>query len=114
MRPCMECGELTNLSHHVIPVSLGGTKTVPLCPRCHSRAHGVASEVQYASHLVKLGIERARTRGVRIGAPPKIDDALVQQVFTLRADGLTYRQIAAALGLAVGSVHGCIRKFSWE
>ena len=104
---------MTDISHHVIPVVVGGTQTVPLCPRCHSLAHGVSSEVQYASHLVKLGIERARARGVRLGAPPKIDDALVQRMFSLRADGRTYRQIADELGVSVGAVHGCIRKFSW-
>ena len=39
-RVCFGCGEPAVENHHVIPESLGGTKTVPLCLQCHSLIHG--------------------------------------------------------------------------
>jgi len=41
MNGCFECGGLAEHEHHVVPESLGGTKTVPLCRSCHALAHGV-------------------------------------------------------------------------
>lgn len=38
-KSCFECGENADVNHHVIPQSLGGTKTVPLCNKCHSLVH---------------------------------------------------------------------------
>lgn len=38
-RICFECGAPATEEHHVIPACLGGTKTVPLCLRCHSLVH---------------------------------------------------------------------------
>lgn len=40
MTSCFECGAPAKHNHHVIPQSLGGTKTVPLCEACHPKAHG--------------------------------------------------------------------------
>lgn len=39
MKICFECGEKADVEHHVIPRSKGGTKTVPLCNKCHSLVH---------------------------------------------------------------------------
>ena len=40
MGRCFECDKSQRLvNHHVVPMSLGGTKTIPLCYRCHARAH---------------------------------------------------------------------------
>jgi len=36
---CFECDAPAQCDHHVIPKSLGGTKTVPLCRPCHSKVH---------------------------------------------------------------------------
>ena len=38
---CFECGEVATERHHVIPRSKGGTKTVPLCQKCHGLVHGM-------------------------------------------------------------------------
>lgn len=41
MDVCFECdGEDQVEDHHVVPVSLGGTRTVRLCYVCHQKAHG--------------------------------------------------------------------------
>lgn len=65
---CFECGcdgEIHN--HHVVPKILGGTKTVPLCPTCHGKVHGV----DFLNHkkLTKEGLANAKKRGVKLGSP---------------------------------------------
>ena len=65
---CFECGcdgEIHN--HHVVPKMLGGTKTVPLCPSCHGKVHGV----DFLNHkkLTKEGLVNAKNRGVKLGSP---------------------------------------------
>jgi 5-methylcytosine-specific restriction endonuclease McrA len=40
MTECFECGAPAAHQHHVVPRSLGGTKTVPLCEGCHGKVHG--------------------------------------------------------------------------
>ena len=38
---CWECDDIGEIhDHHVVPRSKGGTKTVPLCLKCHSKVHG--------------------------------------------------------------------------
>lgn len=65
---CFECGcdgEIHN--HHVVPKILGGTKTVPLCPSCHGKVHGL----DFLNHkkLTKEGLVNAKNRGVKLGSP---------------------------------------------
>ena len=65
---CFECGcdgEIHN--HHVVPKILGGTKTVPLCPTCHGKVHGV----DFLNHkkLTKEGLANAKKKGVKLGSP---------------------------------------------
>ncbi len=67
-KECFECGKQATEDHHVIPQSLGGTKTVPLCGSCHDRVHGWGN-IRRDTHkeLVKAGQQRAKERGVKIG-----------------------------------------------
>lgn len=39
---CFECGAEAHHKHHVVPKSMGGTQTVPLCNQCHGKAHGIS------------------------------------------------------------------------
>ena len=39
---CIECGSVATEQHHVIPKSMGGTSTVPLCGTCHARVHNIS------------------------------------------------------------------------
>ena len=39
---CFECGAPATERHHVVPASLGGTKTIPLCGECHAKVHDVS------------------------------------------------------------------------
>lgn len=37
---CFQCGVNTNIhQHHVVPRTLGGTETIPLCVNCHGLVH---------------------------------------------------------------------------
>jgi hypothetical protein len=69
MPECFECGSPAEVDHHVVPRSRGGTKTVPLCGRCHGRAHHTNRNMAPGS-LIKQGISRCREEGVWVGRPP--------------------------------------------
>lgn len=58
---------------------------------------------------VRAGLEAAKKRGVKLGAPVKIDEHKHQRALTLRRQGRTYREIAGELELSVGAVHKLIK-----
>lgn len=41
MAVCFECGAVAEEYHHVIPKSLGGKLTIPLCSVCHGKVHDI-------------------------------------------------------------------------
>lgn len=41
---CFECGAPATERHHVVPASLGGTKTIPLCGVCHAKVHSISGQ----------------------------------------------------------------------
>ena len=67
---CFECGAkgVPIHQHHVVPRSRGGTKTVPLCEPCHSKAHHRKKNMNTSS-MVKEGIQKAKAKGVVFGNP---------------------------------------------
>lgn len=75
-KECFECGKDAAEDHHVIPQSLGGTKTIPLCGGCHALVHGGYNK-RRDDHvaLTKAGLQRARERGVRLGNWTNIEEA---------------------------------------
>jgi len=54
---------------------------------------------------VKAGLDAARRRGVRLGAPVKVSPGKQREARELKARGLSYKAIAKELALSVGSVH---------
>jgi hypothetical protein len=61
---CFECGAPATERHHVIPHSLGGTKTVPLCGECHAKVHGVnGAKRAKISELTKAALDAKKARG---------------------------------------------------
>lgn len=66
MAKCFECNAPATHAHHVIPLSLGGTKTVPLCNHCHPKAHG---ELGYwpTRDLIKAKLKERKDQGYRVG-----------------------------------------------
>lgn len=61
---CFECARPADHNHHVVPESRGGTRTVPLCTKCHGLAHDYKMG---NPALTKEGVARARARGVEGG-----------------------------------------------
>jgi|GEM_PF-3098269 len=113
-KPCFECGDPAEHDHHVIPRSLGGTATVPLCEPCHWRAHNRKTGKRKDSHkaLVKEALQHKKSRGERVGAipygqrlaadgvhlePHPAEQRVIAAVRELRACGLSLRAIAAEL-----------------
>jgi hypothetical protein len=62
MKTCFECEDEATEEHHVVPKSLGGTKTVPLCSKCHAKVHGLdkTRRADSSSELIKRGHDRLR------------------------------------------------------
>tara|TARA_B100000287_G_scaffold371124_1_gene368980 strand:+ start:158 stop:940 length:783 start_codon:yes stop_codon:yes gene_type:complete len=53
---CFECDSDKNIvHHHVVPKSLGGTKTIPLCEDCHGLVHN-----KNLTHMNELRLKKQR------------------------------------------------------
>ncbi len=57
---------------------------------------------------VRAGLDAAKKRGVRLGAPQKTNDDTRKEAEELRSQGLSYKAIAKRLGLSVGTIHKLI------
>ncbi len=110
---CFECGGPHQCDHHVIPQSLGGEKTVPLCDRCHGLVHDRrAKRRDSISALTSAALQRKRARGERVGQipygsqlaadgvhlePHAGEQLTIKHAHELRAQGLSLRAIAEEL-----------------
>jgi len=108
---CFECGDMSTTNHHVVPSSLGGTKTVRLCDKCHSLIHR-DKEVK-TSELTKAALAKKIRNGEKTGghipfgydlrADKKIlvknkgEQKVIKTMSELRLSGLTWRNIAKCL-----------------
>ena len=69
-KTCFECETTKDLQqHHVVPKSLGGTKTITLCYQCHMKVHGRDGKGMDHSRLTKEGIAKRKAEGATWGAP---------------------------------------------
>ena len=85
---CWECEAEGDVEyHHPVPRSRGGTKTIPLCCRCHSKAHHTRERNVSHSNLVNEGLERAKQRGVKFGNPNLATNAHPKAVLANKARG---------------------------
>ena len=82
---CMNCGSTKDLQyHHIVPYSVGGNE-VPsnisvLCIDCHSKIHYDESGKIAHSQLVRDGIARAKTAGVKLGRRRKDTEELMRLI----------------------------------
>ena len=61
---CFECGAPATERHHIVPASLGGTKTVPLCGICHAKIHDVDGKRRIRiAELTKAALDAKKARG---------------------------------------------------
>jgi hypothetical protein len=58
---CFECDAPAECAHHVVPRQLGGTRTIPLCAKCHGLVHGI--DAVSARRLTSLAAQRKMERG---------------------------------------------------
>ena len=107
---CFECGEKEGLHmHHVIPRSMGGTKTLPLCADCHGKVH--SKDMTSIAKLTAIALRDKQSRGEYIGGHEPygyrlVDGELVEHegeqrvveiARKLRDAGLSFRKVAAEL-----------------
>ena len=57
-----------------------------------------------ASERVKLGLERARAEGKRVGRPPALSGEQMEQCRRMAAEGAGLRQIARVLGCSPATI----------
>ena len=61
---CFECGAPATERHHIVPASLGGTKTVPLWGICHAKIHDVDGKRRTRiAELTKAALDAKKARG---------------------------------------------------
>jgi hypothetical protein len=120
MKECFECGSNDTIeNHHVVPRVLGGTKTIPLCVKCHGLVHD--RDFVKSRTLQKIGIEKAKLRNPFAGnGRPKntqetfenfIKKQKVKQICVLRCStNLSLRGIAEVVGCSLGLVQKVYKK----
>ena len=69
-------------------------------------------EADLIRERTRLGLERARREGKRIGRPTVVDAGLRERITRLRKHGHSLRQIAAVLGLSKGVVQRVVETIS--
>ena len=110
MTTCFDCDQPATQDHHVVPVSLGGVRTVPLCDQCHALVHD--RRAVSISTLTRQALERKKAKGQRTGQVPYgsqlgedgvhlEDNAQERRVIAviqrMRAEGLSLCRIAKRL-----------------
>lgn len=105
---CFECGSEADHRHHVVPKSLGGRKTVPMCANCHGKIH---LRLMTTSSLARSALAAKRKAGERVGEVPfgwtldaagrLVEDAdeqnVLAKIMACHAAGMSLRKIAAIL-----------------
>lgn len=108
---CFECGRAAHHDHHVVPKSLGGTRTVPLCLECHSKIHG--RQLVHAE-LIRAGLRRKKERVAagldtwNTGRPkgcPKTTPEVRGRIHELHNQGVKVAEISRLMNLSRQSVY---------
>jgi hypothetical protein len=108
--PCFDCGAPAQHEHHVVPRSCGGTRTVPLCERCHGLVHN--KRFTGIGHLTRKALAAKKAKGERVGRVPygwqlgadgvllercEAEQAVIALCQKLRNEGRTLAAIGAEL-----------------
>jgi hypothetical protein len=88
---------------------ISSDEKITVCSYHHNILHGIV-KFQRAEHtkLVKEGQQKAREKGVHIGRPTKINDAMRESVNQLRENGKGIKNIAKDLNIGIGTVYSII------
>jgi len=107
MKECWEC-EAAGVpihNHHPVPRSRGGTKTIPLCEPCHSKAHHRKKNMN-TSTLSKEAMAKAKARGATFGNPNILTDAQPLGVKAKQASASTFNSGVKSLAAELRTT-GC-------
>jgi len=75
-KQCFECGSVEDIhDHHVVPRSMGGTKTIPLCKTCHGLVH--SKKMTSISTLTKKAMMEMKEKGLYTGGRHPYGKSLV-------------------------------------
>ena len=88
---CFECDATGDIhQHHVVPKSLGGTRTIPLCVECHGKVHGR----DYLKHtrLARIAREKKRQETGRCEGRKPFGHTPEEKVTLARMEELRYRR----------------------
>tara|TARA_S200002703_G_C3677964_1_gene208212 strand:- start:176 stop:607 length:432 start_codon:yes stop_codon:yes gene_type:complete len=112
---CFECDSTESIhQHHVVPRSLGGERTVPLCGVCHSLVH--SANLIKTNVLTKSALNKRKSKGLSYGATPygyksldgyratnkvmevdAYEQSVINDIVAKRKAGQTLREIASDL-----------------
>ena len=67
-----------------------------------------AYERELIRERVIAGLQTAKSRGVKLGRPSKMNDGMKNAVQLLRSNGMGIKQIAKELQIGVGTVYSAI------
>lgn len=108
--PCFECGKRATQTHHVVPRSKGGKRTIRLCDICHGKVHG--KRTMSTSELTRAALQVKKSKNERVGSipfgydldrngrtltPNPQDQALIRTIVDLSSLGYSQRAIVRAL-----------------
>lgn len=87
---CFECDATEDThQHHVVPESIGGKRTIPLCAVCHGKVH----DRSFVGHtrLIKLAAAKARKNEDPWGRKP-FGHTPEEKITLTRMEDLRYRR----------------------
>ena len=116
MLTCFECGSPESIHrHHVVPKSLGGRKTVPLCYLCHAKVHNrKALDIGALSKAVK---EDMREKNIYRGGPRPFGYSISGKTLIENPDELQVIVVLQALrelGWSYRALHAAWPKHAWQ
>ena len=106
MIQCFECQSIKEIQfHHVVPRSLGGTQTLPLCLICHGKVHNIS----FLNHknLLLRGLQKAKAKGIKLGRRRGIITDLLQKypdIVLFLQNGESIRNTAKKLNISISTV----------
>lgn len=100
---CFECGSTEHIHHHhVVPKSLGGKRTTPLCEVCHGLVHG--RDFMKQRRLSLEGIAKAKAAGLYKGRKP-LDPKIITRAKKLIAKGIPKCKVAKRVGIGESTLY---------
>jgi hypothetical protein len=79
---------------------------ITVCDYHHNILHGIV-KFQQAQHneLIKLGIQKARDKGVILGRPSKLNKLIYDEVLEHKKNGIGIKTIAKKMQIGVGTIY---------